>query len=395
MRTWFLFHGNKRKWIGSLLSPLSTLLLCVLASCNNNHEYFPKPETYCNQTVLIFMPWANNLQSAFNQNIRMIEYAINQHHGLYGQRLVVFRSASATEASLVEIIYGRDSCYHDTLKYYHDFHPMTVDGVAQVISDCRRKAPSITRRYGLIMGCHGSGWLTVENWNRAPRRVIGGTESKDQMDIADFAEGIARAGTKMEFICFDDCYMAGIETAYELRNVTTWLVGSTSEIMAYGLPYESIFHSLTAIPPNYSAVMDGFYSFYIKYGHFPYGTFAAIDCREVETTAMLMRDINSQYTFDLSQLKNVQRLDGFTPVIFFDMGDYIDKLCTDETLSGQMKAQLEKLVPYKTHTGAFYSIANYKATPITTFSGITISDPSQNPIAVAGIEETGWWKATH
>ena len=394
MRKWSLFHGCKRKWVGYILSPLFTLPLYPLVSCNN-HNDFPKPETFCQQTVLIFMPWADNLQSAFNRNIRMIEYAIRQHHGLYGQRLVVFRSNSPTEASLVEIIYGRDSCYHDTLKYYHDFRPMTVDGVAQVISDCRRKAPSIAKRYGLIMGCHGSGWLTVENWNRAPRRVIGGTNSKDQMDIADFAEGIARTGTKMEFICFDDCYMAGIETAYELRNVTTWLVGSTSEIMAYGLPYETIFHSLTAIPPDYASVMQGFYSFYTKYGNYPYGTFAAIDCREVETTAMIMRDINSQYTFDLSQLKDVQRLDGFAPTIFFDMGDYIDKLCTDETLSEQMRAQLERLVPYKVHTGAFFSVVNHAATPIETFSGITISDPSQNPMAVAGIEETGWWKATH
>jgi hypothetical protein len=32
---------------------------------------------------------------------------------------------------------------------------------------------------------------------------------------------------------------------------------------------------------------------------------------------------------------------------------------------------------------------------IETFSGITISDPSQNNVAMKGKEKTSWWKATH
>lgn len=391
--------------VGRLFALVTIVFVALVTSCHHHHDdYFPEPEANCQQTIMVFLPWAAQLQNAFNQNIVMIEKAVKANKGLHGQRLVVFRSSSSTEASLVEIVYGRDSCYHDTLKYYHNFRPMTVDGVAQIVSDMRRAAPSLTDKYGLIVGCHGMGWITVDNWNNArnasmspngPRRVIGGEQREDQMNVSDFAEGIARTDTKMQFVCFDDCYMAGIETAYDMRNVTTWLIASPCEIMAYGLPYDRLFADLTAIDgPNFTTVMQEFYNFYLSYSY-PYATLAAIDCREVEPTAMLMRDINSQWSFDISYLQDLQTLDGLTPTIFFDMGDYVEKLCNDDELRTRMMTQLQKLVPYKTNTECFYSAYNGRATTIKTFSGITISDPSQNPKALAGMTESAWWHATH
>ena len=44
----------------------------------------------------------------------------------------------------------------------------------------------------------------------------------------------------MEYILFDDCYMSTVEVAYDLKNVTSHLIASTSEIMAYGMPYDKI-----------------------------------------------------------------------------------------------------------------------------------------------------------
>ena len=41
----------------------------------------------------------------------------------------------------------------------------------------------------------------------------------------------------MDYILFDDCYMSSVEVAHALRHVTDYLIGSTSEIMAYGFPY--------------------------------------------------------------------------------------------------------------------------------------------------------------
>lgn len=44
----------------------------------------------------------------------------------------------------------------------------------------------------------------------------------------------------MEYILFDDCYMSSVEVAYELKEATRFLIASTSEMMAYGMPYATV-----------------------------------------------------------------------------------------------------------------------------------------------------------
>lgn len=64
----------------------------------------------------------------------------------------------------------------------------------------------------------------------------------------------------MEYILFDDCYMSSIEVAYALKDVTDYLIGSTSEVMAYGMPYAEIGQYLIG-KVDYAGICDGFYSF--------------------------------------------------------------------------------------------------------------------------------------
>ena len=50
--------------------------------------------------------------------------------------------------------------------------------------------------------------------------------SVDDMSLAinvnTLAQAIADAGMKMQYILFDNCYMANVETAYELKDVTNF-----------------------------------------------------------------------------------------------------------------------------------------------------------------------------
>ena len=85
-------------------------------------------------------------------------------------------------------------------------------------------------------------------------------------------------------------------------------------------------------------------------------------------------DINSQYTFDTTLTGSLQRLDGYSPVIFFDCGDYVSKLCSNQELLAQFNEQLNRTVPFKRNTDYFYSMSRGKV-KIETFSGITISIP--------------------
>ena len=125
----------------------------------------------------------------------------------------------------------------------------------------------------------------------------------------------------------------------------------------------------------------------------PCGTLAVTDCSELGNLATIMKDINSQYTFDPTLVGSLQRLDGYSPVIFFDCWDYVSKLCPDQGLLAQFKEQLDKTVPFKRNTDYYYTMTKGKI-KIDTFSGITISDPSTSPEA-AKKKETAWYAATH
>ena len=92
-------------------------------------------------------------------------------------------------------------------------------------------------------------------------------------------------------------------------------------------------------------------------------------------------------------------MDGYNPSIFFDMGDYVEKRAVNEPiLLSQFRNQLNLLVPYKRHTPSYLSAVvdrNGVIYPITTYSGITISDPSMNTQASNAFAVSPYYRATH
>jgi len=368
------------------------------------------------KTLLMYLPWPADmtLTKAFKTNIADLEKAISKN-GLNNEKVVVFMSTSSTEATLYEITCENGICKHDTLKNYVNPSFTTVEGIASILNDMKSVAPALT--YAMIIGGHGMGWIPVsptyqtigikalstsissfknywEYEGAFHTRYFGGTTTKYQTDITSLAQGITMAGIKkMEYILFDNCYMSSIEVAYELRNVTNYLIASPTEIMAYGMPYAVVGEYLLG-ETDYKAVCDGFYAFYSTYNEAPYGTLAVTNCSELASTASLMREINSRYTFDTAQLNSLQRMDGYEPPIFYDYGDYVAHLCTDEQLLMEYKEQLDRMIPYKTHTTEFYSKSK-GAVPINVYSGITTSDPSDNPQVSIDKTKTSWYTATH
>lgn len=108
-----------------------------------------------------------------------------------------------------------------------------------------------------------------------------------------------------------------------------------------------------------------------------------------------MNEINARYTFDTSLLGYLQRLDGYSPTIFYDMGDYVSTLNRGEHLQELFEEQLARTVIYSVHTDEYYTtLSQPNVRPIHSFSGLTISDPSTSSEAVAKTN-TAWWKATH
>lgn len=400
-----------QKKLTSLLILLATLFI---VSCQEDVPApYPVPKNLPNKTIFVYMPWSaarNNetgsLYNNFLQNIEDIEAAIEAEKGLGRNKLMVFIATSANNAVLIEVKYAANGrCQRDTLQHF-DSHNMpaytTANGLASLLSKVKVEAPA--KQYALIVGCHGTGWLFSEGKSRARTRYFGGSDHYFQTNIPTLAAAIEQAKMRMQFVMFDDCYMSNVEVAYEMRHATDYLIGCCSEIMAYGMPYKNIWKHLTQPKPNYKEVVNEFHNFYSNY-KWPYGNIGVTDCSKVEEVAARMKTINDATANNakLIDWEDIQRLDGYEKTIFFDMGDYVNKLCnTPETqsMAREMQTALAQLVPYKSTTKYVYTALeqHYPSTIIVNaYSGITISDPTQSDFenALTTKRETSWWKATH
>lgn len=361
------------------------------------------------QTVFMYLPWSTNLLPFFNNNITDMKTIIGKNI-LKNERVVVFLASSSTKAALSELTYKKGKCEEKTLKEYNfeTLEYTTAEGITSILNDVKQYAPA--KRYAMTIGCHGYGWIPKSSkasrsgfrankmhWeyeNVPMTRYFGGLSTEYQTDITTLATGISDAGLKMEYILFDDCYMSTVEVAYDLKEVTDHLIACPTEIMAHGMPYEKIGQYLVG-NIDYKSICDEFYAFYSTYEEMPCGTIGVTDCSELDNLASIMKQINQQYTFDTSLTNSLQRLDGYSPTIFFDYGDYVAKLCKDSELLEQFNEQLERTVPFKRNTDFYYSMSEKKGkVKINTYSGITISDPSTN-VDASSKEETAWYKATH
>ena len=361
------------------------------------------------QTIFMFCPWSGDMMhNAILANIDSIESGIKKKNGLKNTRLLVFISESPRSSRLMEITYENKTCQRTVIEQYDDKLYTTSIGISNLIKKVKEMAPAWN--YAMIIGGHGCGWTNVNDWEDYPYRIkrrtiiedddtrfFGSVDDKEYaIEVEDLAEGIAASETMMQYILFDDCYMANVEVAYALRKVTNFLIASTSEVMAIGMPYADMWTYLAAQSPNYSGITTSFHKFYSSY-RMPYGTLATIDCRQVEDLAETMRKINALYTLDEELIDSLQPLDGLVPPLFYDMGDYVKQLCHDPNLYNQFTTRMAKVVPNKVNTDSIYSrIYGFRVfKELKTFSGLTISDPSLHSVALKGKEKTGWWKATH
>ena len=256
------------------------------------------------KTLFMFLPWSTDLTGYFYTNIADMEARVSRR-GLEHERILVFMSTSSTEATMFEIIHSKGKCDRETLKRYGTSGFTTVEGITGILNDVQEFAPAPV--YAMIIGSHGMGWLPVDgtqadslfrmkkHWEYQEQpltRYFGGLTREFQTDVGTLARGIVGAGVKMEYILFDDCYMSSVEVAYELKEATRFLIASTSEMMAYGMPYATVGEFLLG-NPDYGSLCEGFHDFYSTYEMMSCGTLAVTDCSELDNMAAIMKSINA------------------------------------------------------------------------------------------------------
>ena len=432
-----------------MIKKLFTLFICSISLAMTftgcSEEAFDT-DSVNKQTILVFYPWTGSksytgLLGYLQNNIDSICDGIIDRKGLNNSRVLVFLSDKYNHSTLYDLQYNATTKSVDRvpLKEYEGASYASAEGIADILNEVKTQASALN--YALIVGVHGCGWTYASDWSKYPdyarpsvtrpsdsalngysaagysatgissfsgiqfgpdpnaplTRFFGSVSlAENAMDISTLAEGIRESGLKMQYILFDACYMSNIETAYELKDVTNYMIASGSEIMAAGLPYRSMWSYLNSSTPNYSSIVSTSVNFY-KNSSAPFCNLAAIDCRQVEKLAGVMKDINAENQLQASvNLDSIQHLDGFRPNLFYDLETYVDSLHPSGYLLDQFKSQLKLTIKASDHTDEAYTcIYSSDSFKIKNYCGITISDPSQHSVAIKGREKTGWWKATH
>lgn len=410
------FDTKMKRFIFRLF--VAVVAIASLISCTDDSDNFITRED-TSHALYVFFPWTGNLTPFLKNNIEQMKKGL-QAHDFDHTRLVVSFEYEPGKVRVFELQSEKNSIVEQTLLQY-DKSGMSKEAYLRYTFQLfRRFAPSTT--CSLIIGAHGMGWLPAAStstrsgndellhWEYAQKhgalltRYFGmGSGVQYTFDISELRDAIKAEGMKMNFIMFDDCYMSSVEVAYDLQGVTDYLIGCPTEIMAHGMPYDRMIRNLMN-REDYNEFVDTFYDFYKDYytedGYKAnYGTVSVIRLSEVPALAALMKEINGRgFPYNEDVLRNeVQRMDGYSPTIFFDLGDYVDKLCQDEELKARFNAQLRKVVVYKRHTPQFYALAVGGGVPIrndAAFSGITTSAISISKKA-ADYKATSWYKATH
>lgn len=409
---------------------IATLLIVVGVSCSNGDspDGPDAPVTPVGQTVFMFFPWSNSLLSDFRRTVEDMQTVVAQR-SMKDERVMVFMATSEREAVLFELKKQNGRCLTDTLRRYNDRPFTSRQWLTSLFSEVMTLAPA--SRYGMVVGCHGLAWVPVQGQRNVRKRLgsqekideednlykeeridkegepndlmhfevqgpvttrfIGGTYPETQIETTDLADAMADAGLHTEYILFDACYMSSVEVAYELKDVTHYLIASPTEVLSYGFPYITMGKHLLGTP-NYKGIVDSFISFYSSY-NLPYGTVAVTDCTQLDALAAIAQQINAAAAEQLVP-NGVQIMDGYSPTLFYDLGHLMSLKDAGTVLTAAFAEQLEKTVPYKGHTGQYFTALKDAPVDIKHYSGLNTSQGSLNHMADR-LSETAWYKATN
>ena len=206
-----------------------------------------------------------------------------------------------------------------------------------------------TDGYGLVLWGHAGGWTMQDSiaYSRGygvdNGRNYSNSDSGFWLNIPTIRKVLEQM-PKQLFIFADCCNFMCLESIYELRNVTDYVIGSPAEIPDLGAPYNTVVPAMFKHNSSTSSIIDGFVSAIIERYSEAYPNYlplSAVESSKMEAVATATRDVlktiaalpegyavkdsTIHYYYDGSKYYD------FNPSynIFFDAGDYVRSKVSD------------------------------------------------------------------
>lgn len=298
---------------------------------------------------------------------------------------------------------------------FHQTHLNCISATAatfgRVIDECTQRFPASS--YGLIFSSHASGWLpkhtlSYPNFTSSIGSDSGnGTKpstSSDEIDLTEFAGALK--DNQFDFIVFNACFMTGIEVAYELRNKTKYILGSSAEILGEGFEpvLKTSFHTLLnpdiAVPTALQNFGNDYYTYVMaQTGASQSTTLSVLDTKPLNLFASLFKH-SLPLNVDVENVSGLQQFDrpgvygeSIKKPRFFDLQEVIQKRTTPE-LYASFNAVINQIVLWKAATP--WMFIGYSGFAVNRHCGITtylkqIEFTTMNN----SYSSLAWYKDTH
>lgn len=272
------------------ISCLLTIVFCLFTGCHDEvvPPYEPTPRAEAERTVIVYMAGDNSLGNSLEYNaipVDTAEMAKGKSMIPENVNFIVFVDDLRHKPAIYELSRSRGM----QLWKQYDEELCTTDSLTMlnVLREIEHYFPA--RHYGITFWSHASGWVPERTSTRM--KTFGRDETnvsptgKVEMEIPVLHDVLAHL-PRFDYIFFDACFMQCIEVAYELRDVTDYMVGSPAEIPGPGAPYDKIIGALCT--SDVKGIVRGYGSGYpgVYDGFFYSGVLlSCIDCSKLEELA--------------------------------------------------------------------------------------------------------------
>lgn len=415
-------------------------MLPLLALGCNDKTTPPDPETPATHTLIMYMVGSNaNMSYYLKSNINDVYTSVTNTFPDWGKIFIYYHGLDdrlgIAECTLWEVLPPTENGAMPTLKVHEEYSTDRASTSAEAINAVISKVKSIakTEVYGMSFSGHSTGWFPADispDKQKSPgvisfagehdfgrnedtmTRAFGPTIKGEWGDFSDIVEGVKGAG--LEYIMFDMCFMSSAEVLYDLRNSAKYILATPTEILITGFPYRKVIPVLFSKKTDYpiverltdigEAVVD-----YYESGSAGYedknlwaASMTLVETSKIDAMAQAVKNIigSADKTFDdtkAGDISYIQYLELIPDHAFFDLRDYMSKICSDQTLLSQLDTALDDMIIGEHwHTSSIYSgYGDTGTVPMQRVCGISSYIPrNAYPLTKEAYLNTAWAKFT-
>lgn len=370
---------------------LTFSLVAFFHGCEKKVPAYPEVADRCKHVLIMYSCGHNNLSSSLLEDINDIgktspfeNYSndfkvVAFSHSIQGRDfsipvdpvlMQVYRDKNGKMVKDTLMIYPSKRYAEDGTPSEEGFTGSDPKTLETVLKDIRRLVPA--ENYGFLFTSHGTGWLPYNYYSTGEITKTAGADYSGygwsmgvpcEIDVKDYAAAFRNAGMKVEYMMMDACFMGGVETAYQIKDICRYYIASQTEIWSDGLVYTTMTQNIFGgnIREGLVKLCQDYMANYRRKS-LP-ATISMTDCSKLGTLSATCKDLFRKYRAKLDGI-NKRDIQVYLPTqstpgwsgktYFYDLEDILLHLDPDESEKSRLDAVMQECIVFKDATDKLF-----------------------------------------